>query len=802
MPEILLRTKLSVPPLRASLVLRPHLIERLDQWQQLGHKLTLISAPAGFGKTTLICEWVGNLRLDTAKESQSNNRCAWLSLDEGDNDPTRFLVYFVTALKQIEGIETTFGDSTLSMLRSPQPPLTNVILASLINEVTDIPDRIVLVLDDYHSIESASVDDALTFLLEHLPPQMHLIIATRDDPNLQISRLRGRGQLTELRAADLRFSASEAAEFLNQVMGLNLSSGDITELETRTEGWIAGLQLAAISMQGHEDRAGFIKSFTGSHRLVLDYLIEEVLEQQPQDIQTFLLKTSILNRLTGSLCDALTNQENSRAIFEMLDRANLFIIPLDEERCWYRYHHLFRDLLKSRLQQTWPEKIDLLQKKASDWFKQNGFIDEAIEYALKAEDYDKAIGLIESIADAVWINGEHKKLAGWLNAIPKKILYIKPNLCIFQASSLYIMGQQREAEKSLESVEQKIGLHWSDDFTQEDHSPIANENRRLLGRIATTRAVMGYFQGDIPNLIQNANLALEYLPEEDLPWRSSAANALADAQIFIGNLPEAYRTRVEAIEISKAAGDKYPLMIAYLKLANVLRYQGQIHQVLDICEEQMQFSASSGMSNPAAIGILLAIWGEALAEINDLTEALRKATDGLELAEKGGDIASIGWSYICLVRVLCSRGDLIGAEEIIQMMRATSEEHTIPPWIESMLTARQVRIWLLQGDLNRATRWADQLKLAPNTKMTSQNELEYIALARLYTAQNQHDEALKLLESLLTTAHTFGRISREIEILIQIALTYDDLKETDKSLAALEQVLSLAELRQIMFANC
>jgi len=273
MAEILLRTKLSIPPLRAGLVHRPHLIERLDQGLQLGHKLTLISAPAGFGKTTLVCEWVGSLRLDTAKESQINNQIAWLSLDEDDNDPARFLAYFIAALKQVEEIETTFGDAALSMLRAPQPPPTKVILSSLINEVSDIPDRIVLILDDYHSIESASVDDALTFLIQHLPPQMHLVIATRDDPNLQISRLRGRGQLSELRAMDLRFSASEAAEFLNQVMGLNLSSRDIAELETRTEGWITGLQLAAISMQGRKDATSLIKSFTGSHRLVLDYLI-------------------------------------------------------------------------------------------------------------------------------------------------------------------------------------------------------------------------------------------------------------------------------------------------------------------------------------------------------------------------------------------------------------------------------------------------------------------------------------------------------------------------------------------------
>ncbi|MEJ2302052.1 MAG: hypothetical protein P8Y14_11045, partial [Anaerolineales bacterium] len=372
MPEILLRTKLSVPPLRASMIPRPHLIERLSHGLKLGHKLTLISAPAGFGKTTLVCEWVGNLRLDTAKESQINNRIAWLSLDEDDNDPTRFLAYFINALKHVEGIETTFGDAALSMLRAPLPPPTNDILSSLINEVSDIPDRIVLVLDDYHSIESASVDDAHTFLLEHLPPQMHLVIATRDDPNLNIPRLRGRDQLTELRAADLRFTSAEAAEFLNHVMGLDLSANDISTLETRTEGWIAGLQLAAISIQGHKDSTSLIKSFTGSHRFVLDYLIEEVLSQQTESVQTFLLQTSILNRLSASLCDAITGQDNGQETLEVLERANLFVIPLDNERQWYRYHHLFADSLRQRLQSTQPEQLPDLHRRASAWYEQNG----------------------------------------------------------------------------------------------------------------------------------------------------------------------------------------------------------------------------------------------------------------------------------------------------------------------------------------------------------------------------------------------------------------------------------------------
>jgi LuxR family maltose regulon positive regulatory protein len=354
--EQLLATKLFIPSIRPELVSRPRLIERLNEG--LHRKLVLISAPAGFGKTTLLTEWLKNLRGNTEEETLIENRIAWLSLDENDNDYVRFLAYFVTALnQQFDGTKTAIGEEALSLLQSPQPPPAEIILTSLINEIAAVPDKIVVILDDYHLIETRAIHDALGFLLENLPTQLCLVIATREDPFLPLSRLRARGQLAELRAADLRFTYSEAAEFLNQIMGLNLSTADIAALERRTEGWIAGLQLAAISLQGRQDTSQLIKSFSGSYRLVLDYLIEEVLEQQPKSVQEFLLQTSILNQLTGSLCDALTGQDNGQQVLESLDRANLFIVHLDEKRYWYRYHHLFADLLRQRLQQKHPEQI-------------------------------------------------------------------------------------------------------------------------------------------------------------------------------------------------------------------------------------------------------------------------------------------------------------------------------------------------------------------------------------------------------------------------------------------------------------
>src|SRR5438045_2785565 len=330
----ILATKLYLPRLRPNVVSRPRLIERLNEG--LHRNLTLIAAPAGFGKTTLISQWVASC----------DRQVAWLSLDEGDSDPTRFLTYLVAALRTIA---PTLGEGVLGALQSPQPPPPEAMLTALLNDLTTISDHLVLVLDDYHVLDAKAVDHALTYLVEHLPPQMHLVIATREDPQLPLARLRARGQWTELRAVDLRFSTSEAAAFLNQVMGLSLSAADIAALEDHTEGWIAGLQLAALSMQGHQDVAGFIRAFAGDHRYIVDYLVEEVLQRQPEPVRSFLLQTAILDRLSGPLCDAVTGQEEGSARLEALVRGNFFVVPLDDKRRWYRYHHLFADVLYTHL---------------------------------------------------------------------------------------------------------------------------------------------------------------------------------------------------------------------------------------------------------------------------------------------------------------------------------------------------------------------------------------------------------------------------------------------------------------------
>ena len=412
----LLKTKLYIPPVRPRLVSRPRLIERLNAG--LHRKLTLISAPAGFGKTTLVSEWV-----QAMGEATPPIAAAWLSLDESDNHATRFLTYLVAALQTIEA---NIAKGVLSVLQSPQPPPIEAVLTSMTNEIDVIPDRIVLVLDDYHTIESSPVDDALTFLLEHLPPQMHLVIATREDPHLSLARLRARGQLSELRATDLRFTSSEAAKFLNQVMGLALSSDQVTTLETRTEGWIAGLQLAALSMQGQEDAAGLISAFAADDRYIADYLVDEVLARRPKGTKDFLLQTSILDRLTGPLCGAVTGQEGAQEVLQRLERANLFIVPLDNRRRWYRYHHLFAELLQQRLHQSTASSagdegrgVAELHIRASQWYEDNGLEIEAFRHATAANDIERAVRLMEGKGMPLQYRGAMIPVMNWLASLPK-----------------------------------------------------------------------------------------------------------------------------------------------------------------------------------------------------------------------------------------------------------------------------------------------------------------------------------------------------------------------------------------------
>jgi LuxR family maltose regulon positive regulatory protein len=792
----LLRTKLYIPPIQpdAQHVPRSRLLERLDVG--LHGKLTLVSAPAGFGKTTLIGEWVQSLG-----RTDPHVATCWLSLDEGDNDLQRFLTYLVAALQtlasgKVEGIEADIGKGVLSTLLSPQPPPAEAILTALINELTALPGRIVLVLDDYHLIDAQPIHDALTFLLRRQPPQLHLVIASREDPDLSLARLRARGQLTELRATDLRFSSSEAAVFLNQVMGLDLSVEDIAALEARTEGWIAGLQLAAISMQGRKDVAGFIRSFTGSHHFVLDYLVEEVWQQQSERVQDFLLHTSILDRLTGSLCDGLTGQRNGQSTLEMLERANLFIVPLDDERRWYRYHHLFADLLRQRLRQAQPEQIATLHHRASEWYEQNRHSGEAIEHALCAKDFERAAILVEQHFDATYQRGEHTKLRLWLAKLPVRLVYSKPQLCIFYAWNLFSSGQLDAAERSLRAAEKALessAVRKTDASSKDQGQLSGTDILTLQGRLAAMWAFLASYRGDVAGTIRYARQSLDDLPEQEYTWRSTAATALGDAYESKGEVAAAYQARLAALATSKASGDVYLTTLANLKVAVTLRMQGQLQRVIEICQRQMQRAKESGVSQTVVAGWLLAIWGEVLAETNDLDRALQQAIEGVELIDRSRDVAMLGWSNLCLIRVLFSRGELAAAEKVVQKVAHTAREQHVPPWITNQIAAWEARIWVAQGKLDAASQWVGERGLDAGGDPAVLHEVEYVALARILIAQGRLDETTTLLQRVLEAAEAGGRTTRVIEILLLQALACQAGGDPNRVMAALERALTLAE---------
>lgn len=796
MSEKLLRTKLYVPPRRPNLISRPRLIERLNLGLQLGHKIALISAPAGFGKSTLISEWESSLRADIATQGDNRTQLAWLSLDQNDNDLTRFLTYIIGSLNQIEGINSPIGRGAQGMLQSPQPPASEDILISLINDLTTLPYKIILVLDDYHLLTSAAVDEALTFLLAHLPTQMFLVLVTREDPAFSLARFRAGNQLTELRATDLRFSSDEAAKFLNQVMGLALTPDDVQALESRTEGWVAGLQLAAISLQRHPDASSFIKSFTGSHHFVLDYLVEEVLEQQPESIQLFLLQTAVLDKLNASLCDALTGQSNGQETLQLLEHNNLFIIPLDENRRWYRYYHLFADLLRQHLRQEQPERLGQLHCRASEWYEQNRFTDEAIEHALLAEDFERTIRLIDEQIDFIWSRGEHRKLQRWLNVLPEDVLFTRPMVCIHQARFQCNSGKLDAAEQTLRAVEE--ALDTGSDLAGETGP--AHPNQAILhGRAAATRALICSYQGDVPGIVQNAERALAYLPREDSSWHSVTALILGNAHGFKGDMTAAYKARMEALQACQAAGNIFFIILANLELAITLRELGRLQQTIEICREQFQVANQNDLSQTRIIGWLLAVWGEALAELDNLDEAVTRGKQGFEMTRPDGDLQFIGWTFMCLIRILYSRGDLAGAEALLQTMEKIARQSTLPPWIKNQVAAWQVRIWLAQDNLQAAFHWAVERGLYAGGKPVLTADVDffllfdYIVLARILIARGQLENSISLLKHLLSAAETGGRTAKVIEIQLLQSIAFQANGDDDQAIATFKQALALAE---------
>jgi LuxR family maltose regulon positive regulatory protein len=771
----LLKTKLFIPPARPDSIERPRLIARLNQG--LARPLILVSAPAGSGKTVILSDWV----------RQAGLQAAWLSLDESDQDLIRFIHYLCSALQTIQA---DTGKAALAMLQSPQRQPLESVLTSLLNDITAIAEAFILILDDYHFIQAQPIHDLIHYLLDHAPPQLHLVIATRADPPLNLARLRAYGQLIELRQADLRFSQAETGELLQRRLGYALPEDQVRRLLNHTEGWAAGLQMAAASLQGQEDTAALIQAFTGSNRYILDYLVEEVLLRQPENVQSFLLQTSILRRLNGSLCEAVTGQADGQATLERLERSNIFIVPLDTRRQWYRYHHLFADLLRRRLQQSQPDQIGELQRRASAWHEENGQITEAIEYALSADDYERAAGMVEQIAEQTLMRSEVGTFLRWIEALPEEHIRRRPNLCIYQAWALLISGGSLERVQSL--------------LREAESHPQGGLDSAVAH---VFRALSATFMGDTKSSLENSQRALALLPADSLYWRSVVINNLGMAYVLRGELEAAEQAFEQGSQVSLQAGNLMHAVAAMTNLAGLQHHKGKMRRAAEICRQALELAKDRhGRLLPVA-GRALLVLGELAREWNDLESAEAYLTQSITLFEEYGE-AGAGMSYLHLARVKSAQADPEAAREMLERARQIALNSKATQLDDRLVELSQARLWFEQGDVEATAHWIQAQGELPATKSVISAaspvyeiiEAERLLQARVYLAQKQPARAIDVLTPFKHQAQKLERNRRLIEMLCLESLAREQLagmgQAPDDGLGALEmlsQALQLAK---------
>jgi len=784
----LLRTKLYLPSGRPHVVARPRLIARLNEG--LTRPLTLLSAPPGFGKTTLLSEWVATLTPNPSPSGRGEwVRVAWLVLDTDDNDPVRFWSYFIAALQQIDA---AIGSSSLALLQLPSATAIESMLRALVNEIDSLPDDgatefipseidglrvgFILVLDDYHVIETPAIHGHLSFLLDHLPRHMHLIISSRADPPLPLARLRARDQLIELRESDLRFTRAEAVQFLNETMSLPLTSEEIAALETRTEGWIAGLQLAALSLRGREDLSGFVRAFTGSHRFVFDYLTDEVFARQTESIQSFLIQTSILERLNASLCNALTGSADSQAMLEELERNNLFLTALDDERRWYRYHHLFADVLRHRLAEKSPTALAELHLRASEWFENDGLVTEAVNQALAAHDWERAARLMGNASESLRQRGEIATLTNWIQTLPESVRRSHPALCLAYARALVNVARYADAETSLAEAEQWI------------QSNPANTDS-LRGKALALRAQFANTRNEFTQAIELAQRAEQLLPPDDVSWRSGVSLILASALRFTSNWLRANEIFQEAAALKESIGDYAIALYALSSRGEGLEAVGQLRQAGQQFEEVLRLARAWGIPNAPVTGYALVGLGRVRCEWNELDAALSDVQTGLERGQQAGIIDVSLRGYLALARIRQAQGDMDNALAALDDAYAVAEKMGVAQ-VKDWISALRAQAWLARGDTEAALNWAGhftgqmQDTVFPSVPIT---------LAKVWLSQREPDKALPLLDHALQSAQTVGRLGNAIHILAVKAIVYHTKGNPEQALATLEHALELAE---------
>ena len=755
----LLLTKFHVPPVRPGLVPRPRLIERLNAG--VSRKLTLISAPAGSGKTTLVAAWL----------SDAHRPYAWLSADENDNDPVRFFTYLMAALQRVDpGI----GQAAQAMLQSTRLPPPESFLTSLVNDIAATSSPFILILDDYHLIQKLPIHQQLAFLLDHGPPQMHLVIVTREDPLLPLSRLRARGQMSELRQADLKFTEEEAADFLRRVMQVDLSSADVSTLHRHTEGWIAGLQLAALSLRGRDGVGRLVQSFAGNQRYIIDYLFDEVFQQQSHDVQSFLLQTSILERLTAPLCDAVTGREDSRGVLLALEHANLFLVPLDESRQWYRYHHLFRDLLRT---QRKASLLAPLHRKAARWYEENGFLDEAMGHALAAEDWGEAERLMEGAAAMAINNGQFATLTRWLDALPEGRLRVSPELAALKGWVLLSLGQFDAART------------WVD--LANDLLP-SGASRFSQAIVVCLQTYLAQIQSDIPKVIELAHHALALLEEGDPHGlRGAALSNLASAQAIMGDIPAATQTFRELARLGQEKGLPISAVTALGNLAWFEHLQGKAReavalglQALDLCVDVR--GNRLPLAGHAHVGL-----GQIYYDLNELAQAREHLVQGLELSKQLGPTSAAMQAAFTLARVQQLMGETETALATVAGARRTAAQLNLAQ-ADALVAAWEADFQLKLGNVEAAARWAETSGLSPTDPPAFLREAEHFTYARVLLAQKRPAEARTLLDQYERFARKGERYRSLITICILQARVRQALGHDEQAYACLEEALRLA----------
>ena len=773
MTDQLLATKFYVPTARANIVNRSQLIERLNDGVQHGHRLTLVSAPAGFGKTTLVASW-----LITSAPIEHFKKC-WLALDSNDSTPSSFVAYFVSA---IQTASPQIGNVARAVIESAQTPPLETILVSLVNDIAALNEQIIFVLDDYHVITNPDIHHALDFFIDHLPPNFHLVMTTRQDPPLALARLRVRGQLTEIRAANLQFSPIESDEFLNRLMSLGLTETDVTALSERTEGWIAGLRLAALALENENDKHKFINAFTASNRFLTDYLLDEVLSRQEPQLYEFLLRTSILHRFSAAMCDSVVGDNIGTPMLRRLEQSNLFLVPLDRERQWFRYHHLFAQFLQMRLKESEPHLISTLYQRAMDWCIAQGLEREALAYALESHDNVRAAELIEKIAPQVLSTAGASQVLEWLAVLPEAFIKQRPYLCLHYTWALSFVAQMAQADEYL-ALAETASARESDEQAK----------KIILGYIAAHRAYLDFFRGEYQHTIENARFALARIPQNDNVIRARTLTLLAHGLRYAGNFTAAIEAHELASSVSEKTGNLYTATFNLSGLQELYRERGQLRLAMAICEQTLDFARRRvGRTDMPFCGFTYFEMGVIEREWNHLDRAREYSEQGEKLCREWhqGDALAIGlmgaaFVYQDLGEYALARQALEEAKQIIGTMFSA--------WGAAMANAFIAQLDVARGDVEAANRWMQTCGLSIRDEIPFIRQDDYQALAQVLTVQEKFADALVVWDKLYQLLKSSGRIGRLFQVALWRARALAGAHRRADALDALKEMLAYGE---------